>query len=55
MQLTLEELFGSHEWFEARNMLFLSDILQLHPVNGTPIFESISQKSLLQTRMSDVC
>jgi len=54
MQLTREELFGSNEWFEARNMHFLSNVFQLHPVNGTPIFEKISQKSLLQTRMRDV-
>jgi len=46
MHLRLEELFGGNEWFGARNMLFVGDILQLQPVNGTPVFENISQKSL---------
>ena len=46
MHLRLEELFGGNEWFGARNMLFVGDILQLQPVNGTPVFEKISQKSL---------
>jgi len=27
MQLRLEELFGGNEWFGARNMLFVGDIL----------------------------
>jgi len=27
-------------------MLFVGDILQLQPVNGTPVFEKITQKSL---------
>ena len=46
MHLRLEELFGGNEWFGARSMLFVGDILQLQPVNGTPIFEKVSQKSL---------
>ena len=45
MHLRLEELFGDNEWFGARNILFVGDILQLQSVNGTPIFEKISQKS----------
>ena len=46
MLVRLEELFGGNEWFGARNMLFVGDILQLQPVNGTPVFEKISPKSL---------
>ena len=38
MHLRLEELFGGNEWFGARNMLFVGDILQLQPVDGTPVF-----------------
>ena len=45
MHLRPEELFGGNEWFGARNILFVGDILQLQSVNGTPIFEKISQKS----------
>ena len=55
MHLRLEELFGGNEWFGAGNMLFVGDILQLQPVNGTPVFEKITQKSVLQTRMHGIC
>ena len=55
MHSRLEELFGDNEWFRARYMLFVGDILQLQPVNGTPVFEKITQKSVLQTRMRGVC
>ena len=47
MHLRLEELFGGDEWFGNRNMLFVGDILQLQPVSGNPVFETITQKSLL--------
>ena len=46
MHLRLEELFGSHDWFGSKNMLFVGDLLQLQPVNGHPVFEIIPQKSL---------
>ena len=55
MHLRLEELFGGNEWFGAGNMLFVGDILQLQPVNGTPIFEKLPKISVLQTRMCGVC
>ena len=41
MHLRLEELFGGNEG------LFVGDLLQLQPVSGTPVFEKISNKSLL--------
>ena len=44
MHLRLEELFGGNE---SRNVLFVGDLLQLQPVSGTPVFEKISNKSLL--------
>ena len=46
IHMRLEELFGSDEWFGGRNMLFFGDFLQLQPVNGSPVFERITQKSL---------
>ena len=45
MDLRLEELFGSKDWFGSKNMLFVGD-LQLQPVNGHPVFEKITQMSL---------
>ena len=46
IHLRLEEIFGGDEWFGAINMLFVGDILQLPPVNGQPVFERITKKSL---------
>ena len=46
MHLRLEELFGSNDWFGSKNM-FVGDFLQLQPVNGNPVFQNITQKSLL--------
>ena len=45
MHLRLEELFGRHDWFGGRNVLFVGDLLQLQPVNGSPVFEKNFQKS----------
>ena len=47
MHLRVEELFGGNEWFGSMNVLFVGDLLQLQPVSGTPVFEKISNKSLL--------
>ena len=46
LHLRLKELFGSDEWFGGKSTLFVRDILQLHPVNGNPVFGRVSQKSL---------
>ena len=46
MHLRLEELFGGHDWFGERNVLFIGDLLQLQPVNGSPVFEKITKKSV---------
>ena len=54
MHLRLEELFGGNEWFGTRNMLFVGDILQLQPVNGTPK-KNFPKISVLQTRMRSIC
>ena len=50
IHLRLQELFGGDEWFGGRNILFVGDLLQLPPVNGTPIFERLSQK-IVQYRL----
>ncbi len=47
MHMRLEELFGGNDWFGSRNMLFLGDLLQLQPVNGTAVFDKITRKTLL--------
>ena len=44
INLRLEDLFGGDEWFGSRNMLFVGDILQLQPVNGSTVFENITKK-----------
>ena len=46
IHLRLEELFGGNDWFGSRNMLFVGDLLQLQPVNGSPVFERITNKTL---------
>ena len=46
IHLRLEELFGSNDLFGSKNMLIMGDLLQLQPVNGHPVFEKITQKSL---------
>ena len=46
IHMRLEELFGGNDWFGEKNVLFVGDLLQLQPVNGNPVFEIISKKSL---------
>ena len=47
IHLRLEELFDGDEWFGSTNMLFIGDILQLQPANGSAVFENITKKTLL--------
>ena len=47
IHLRLEELFGGDDWFGSINMLFVGDILQLQPVNGSAVFENITKKTHL--------
>ena len=46
MHLRQNELFGGNDWFGSKNMLFMGDLLQLQPVNGSAVFERITRKSL---------
>ncbi|MCH8163447.1 MAG: AAA family ATPase, partial [Proteobacteria bacterium] len=51
IHLRLKELFGgSSTWFGSTNLLFVGDILQLPPVNGSPVFSKIANK-IIATRM----
>ena len=47
LHLRLEEVFGTDNWFESMNILFVGDLLQLPPVNGTPVFEALTNKVVL--------
>ena len=46
INMRLQEVFGEHGWFGGKNVLFVGDLLQLQPVNGNPVFETISNKAL---------
>ena len=46
IHLRLDELFGGNDWFGSRNMIFVGDLLQLQQVNGNPVFERITNKTL---------
>ena len=48
MHLRLEEVFGGHDWFGSKSILCCGDLLQLPPVNGSPVFQTVSRKSLFQ-------
>ena len=48
MHLRLEELFGGHDWFGSKSIVCFGDLLQLPPVNGSPVFQTVSRKSLCQ-------
>ena len=37
---------GSDTWFGGMNVLFVGDLLQLQPVNGNPIFETVHKKAI---------
>ena len=44
IHLRLEELFGGDHCFGSMNILFVGDILQLPPVNGSMVFQNVSNK-----------
>ena len=46
IHLRLDEIFVRDEWLGGVNVLFVGDILQLPPVNGALVYESISNKSI---------
>ena len=44
IHLRLEELFWGDQWFGSMNVLFLGDMLQLPPVNGSMVFQNVHNK-----------
>ena len=46
IHLRLDEIFARDQWFGGVNVLLVGDILQLPPVNGAPVFEKVSNKSV---------
>ena len=44
IHLRLEELFGGDQWFGGANVIFVGDILQLPPVNGSHVFQNVCNK-----------
>jgi len=46
IHLRMSELFGGDDWFGGINVLFVGDLLQLQPVNGSPIFETVHKKAV---------
>ena len=46
IHMRLNDIFESGEYFGGRNVLFVGDILQLPPVNGSPVFEKVTAKTL---------
>ena len=46
IHLRLDEIFARDQWFGGVNVLFVADILQLPPINGAPVFERITNKSV---------
>ena len=52
VHLRLQEMFGSSQWFGAMNALFVGDILQLPPVNGSMVFQQ--QINCRKARLHDI-
>ena len=46
IHLRLDEIYGGDEWFGGKTILCMGDLLQLPPVNGTPVFQSVPSKIL---------
>ena len=42
----LNDIFESTELFGGKNVLFVGDILQLPPVNGSPVFAEVTQAAV---------
>ena len=51
--LRLEEIFGADEWVGGKTVLLVGDILQLPPVNGTPMFQLVPNK-VISLRLGSV-
>ena len=47
LHLHLEEVSGKDNWFGSVNILFVSDLLQLPPVKGAPVFAGHMNKAVV--------
>ena len=43
---SIQILFELTKWFGGKNVLFVGDILQLPPVNGSPVFAEVTQAAV---------
>ena len=46
IHMRLNDIFESTKWFGGKNVLFVGDILQLPPVNGSPVFAEVTQAAV---------
>ena len=46
IHMRLNDIFESTELFGGKNVLFVGDILQLPPVNGSPVFAEVTQAAV---------
>ena len=46
VHLCLDEIFGRDQWFGGVNVLFVWDKLQLPAINGAPVFDTLTNKSV---------
>ena len=46
IDMRLNDIFELTEWFGGNNVLFVGDILQLPPVNGSPVFAEVTQAAV---------
>ena len=44
IHLRLQELFGDTGWFGSKNIIFVGDIMQLLPANGSPVYTKVQNK-----------
>ena len=42
LHLRLDDILGSNDWFGSKNIISVSDLLQLTPVNDRPVFQNVS-------------
>ena len=51
LHLRLDDIYGSNN---SKNIIFVGDLLQLHPVNGRPVFQNVSG-TIVKQRLGSGC